>query len=696
MKTKRGYSLQAKMTYPYMPLKESIRRIITRKDILDSCEKWRSRQQNIPSSYLGDIYDGNVWKRFSSDEFKNYLKYPYCFLVALNVDWFEPFERGVYAVGALYLTILNLPRDLRYKPENIVLVGIIPGPKEPKYNINSYLTPLVLDLSEGWNVGFHIRSSHITIKVALACVSCDIPASRKVCGFLSHNAAFGCNKCLKKFNVSFGSRCDYAGFDRENWVLRTAEQHHQQVDEIRTHVTKTAIRACESKYGVRFSALLALPYFDPITFTAIDVMHNLFLGTAKHMVELWMNGNILDREKLLHIESLVNKFTVPSDIGRLPTNISSGYGGFTANQWRSWITIYSPVVLKSILPNDHLQCWLLYVRACSILCARFIKKTDVNSADLYLLQFCRKCETIYGRNACTPNFHLHLHLKQCFLDFGPSHSFWCFAFERFNGILGSYHTNNRAIEVQLMRRFCNEQSARQLELPPEIMKYLCTSTNQNAPSCDACCVFQTFSLSLGSLNNSDFFLRAESGVIFPLSPCRKKIMSTNLLAKLKFVYNKLYPSLVFPHISQFYDQYGRITLGGDVIGSRLPGPNNAASSVIMAYWPHSGHSTSNLSRMEVGVVQYFLLHETTIVNSSISESKKVKHLFAYVEWKEHHSNVDWFGASATVCTDMYRDSSFIPAQRIACRCAHALMPVNFGSHSETVFVASPLPIRYSL
>ena len=112
----------------------------------------------------------------------------------------------------------------------------------------------------------------------------------------------------------------------------------------------------------------------------------------------------------------------------------------------------------------------------------------------------------------------------------------------------------------------------------------------------------------------------------------------------------------------------------------------------MAYWPHSGHSTSNLSRMEVGVVQYFLLHETTIVNSSISESKKVKHLFAYVEWKEHHSNVDWFGASATVCTDMYRDSSFIPAQRIACRCAHALMPVNFG----TVFVASPLPIRYSL
>ena len=68
----------------------------------------------------------------------------------------------------------------------IVLVGIIPGPKEPKYTINSYLTPLILELTEGWSVGFRIRSgsSHITIRVALACVSCDMPASRKVCGFL--------------------------------------------------------------------------------------------------------------------------------------------------------------------------------------------------------------------------------------------------------------------------------------------------------------------------------------------------------------------------------------------------------------------------------------------------------------------------------------------------------------------------------
>ncbi len=59
-------------------------------------------------------------------------------------------------------------------------------------------------------------------------ITCDIPASRKVasrkvCGFLGHNAALGCNKCFKTFDVVSPGVTDYSGFDRENWVLRTCE-----------------------------------------------------------------------------------------------------------------------------------------------------------------------------------------------------------------------------------------------------------------------------------------------------------------------------------------------------------------------------------------------------------------------------------------------------------------------------------------
>ena len=69
------------------------------------------------------------------------------------------------------------------------------------------------------------------------------------------------------------------------------------------------------------------------------------------------------------------------------------------------------------------------------------------------MEFCKKFERLYGKDLVTPNMHLHGHLKECLLDYGPFHSYWCFSLERFNGVLGSFHTNNRSVEIQLMRKF---------------------------------------------------------------------------------------------------------------------------------------------------------------------------------------------------------------------------------------------------
>ena len=160
-----------------------------------------------------------------------FLSEPGNFALMLNMDFFHPYKHVEYSLGAIYLTILNLPRGTRNKSNNVILVGLIPGPHEPQHDINSFLEPLISDLLELWSgIELNVRSFNCKMKIrcALVCVACDLPAGRKTCGFLSYNARFGCSRCWKQFSGCVGSM-DFSGFDRENWRERTGAEHRELV-----------------------------------------------------------------------------------------------------------------------------------------------------------------------------------------------------------------------------------------------------------------------------------------------------------------------------------------------------------------------------------------------------------------------------------------------------------------------------------
>ena len=196
----------------------------------------------------------------------------------------------------MYMIVQNLPRKLRYKKANMILVAIIPGPREPKLTMNSFLYPLEQELKELWK-GVSISCPNhplkqIPIRAALTCCACDIPATRKLCGFLGHSAKLGCSKCTKKFptittpgaDISDNDKQrDYSGYDRENWHERSLSEHRQQAINYTQARTKSVQKSIESDHGIRYSVLLELPYFNPIRFAVVDPMHNLFLGTGKHV-----------------------------------------------------------------------------------------------------------------------------------------------------------------------------------------------------------------------------------------------------------------------------------------------------------------------------------------------------------------------------------------------------------------------------
>ena len=96
------------------------------------CQSWKSR---VSSDVLEDVYDGNIWKDFQVVDGQPFLCSAWRIGLMIIVDWFQPYERTTCSVGAIYLT---LPRSVRSKGENVILVGILPDLHEPQHDINHY------------------------------------------------------------------------------------------------------------------------------------------------------------------------------------------------------------------------------------------------------------------------------------------------------------------------------------------------------------------------------------------------------------------------------------------------------------------------------------------------------------------------------------------------------------------------------
>ena len=715
VRTKAGTVYRPLKIYPYQSIKSAIAAFVRMPSFIECCELWRRRNNFRESGYLTDIYDGDIWSKH-----KEFLDAPYNYLLTLNIDWFSPFEHGRYSIGAIYLTILNLPISIRNKPENIILVGLIPGPNEPELTLNSFLAPLVEELNTAWTHGFEVHTVEAgqqqfskTIRLALTCVACDIPASRKVCGFLGHRATFGCNKCYKTFKhvkEDTGSWTNYGGFDRHQWPLRTNEDHRRQCAEIseifRTQGTQSALQAAESKKGLRYSILLDLPYFDPICCTVVDPMHNLFLGTGKHMMEVWLGGDFLSRRNLDDMERLVSQFIIPEGIGRVPSKISNHFGGFTADQWKNWITIYSSVLLWQQLDSQHWNCWILFVRAVKLLTSRILTVSDLTEADSLLLQFCITFEELYGDRHCTMNMHLHLHLCRCLQDFGPGHAFWLYAFERYNGILGSFHTNNTRIESQLVQKFLESQSTGtgnhvhtpavdeelQKMLPKHQMyKETCTNSNVHV---DNVVLFLT--VASGPLSNITFkTCKAYYGMLKSVGPFREYVLPDLEVQRLKSVLKEVF-GLDAELKSKFVLEFGKIIIGDDLVGSAMRSAS-ASSSFIMAHWP--GGPLCTTPDWIVGEVRYFL--EVTVAHQVENAMVDLKQIFAFVHWRKPHQLKDILTQHvAYVCERLSYESckwNYLPVHRISKRCAHITLPLKLpGDITETVTVACPVQLRLRL
>ncbi|EIW77539.1 hypothetical protein CONPUDRAFT_41162, partial [Coniophora puteana RWD-64-598 SS2] len=179
------------------------------------------------------------------------------------------------------MVCLNLPPHLRYKLENVYLVGVIPGPREPSLDqVNHLLQPLVDDLLCLWVNGIRLNRTYKfsggrIVRVALGPLVCDLPAARKTAGFAGHSADLFCSFCRL-------SRKDISNLVKASWPERSSDQHLHDAKRWKNAKNEGERQKMAMRRGTRWSELLRLTYWDPLKFTVLDAMHNLFLGEFQH------------------------------------------------------------------------------------------------------------------------------------------------------------------------------------------------------------------------------------------------------------------------------------------------------------------------------------------------------------------------------------------------------------------------------
>ena len=694
--------------FVYQSIISCLKRFVNRKGFLQRCEHWRDR--TMPRNMLGDIYDGKLWKDLNSIDGVPFLASHGCLCLTMNIDWFNPFKEAPYSAGAIYLVIQNLPRTERYKLENVILVGLIPGPREPKCNINIFLKPLVKELGELYH-GVKLKNSdsifgETKVRAVLSCVLCDLPATRKVCGFLSYNAKFGCSKCLKQFPKEHLSKNNFSGYDIKNWPQRDSKTHIDKALAAMQANTADSRASIESSYGARYSELFSLSYYDVIRYHVVDPMHNLFLGIAKHAVKTWRSLGVLKEKDFEILQCKVDSINPPAGIVRIPRKIGSAFSSFTADEWKHWTLLYSVYALRGVLPEDDYRCWCVFVDACRILCQLTITTDEVHDAHCLIVAYCNRFVELYGPMECTPNMHMACHLQTNLLDYGPLAAFWAFSFERYNGTLEGLQKSWNGPEKQMFKKF--------LDLQAITVGHASGSCNSLLNMMFASALLTPSTSSSGNFSsfnqtsmNSLYLVEQTVYHVCPVrsldatlkekyllsQPKREKCFNPQEMKDIEQMYRTLYPESDSFKPSHFYYESKQVFVNGEEYISTQS--RSKRSSAIVAHWgnEHSrGIDSTGTLPLRVGVVNTFISHQVTFQSSGKTSSKV--HCLARISWLEDHPQRSFFHPSIIVTSNLFDDpspASFMPVARICARCAVlSNLKYTFDYGEDNVCLSIPL------
>ncbi|RDX47419.1 hypothetical protein OH76DRAFT_1456796 [Lentinus brumalis] len=156
------------------------------------------------------------------------------------------------------------------------------------------------------------------------------------------------------------------------------------------------------------------------------------------------SATIFNSDVLRELQKDIKQAFLPSWLEKPPSNIGeASHGKLKADHWRTLCTVSMVITLEE---TEALECFMHLVAAVDLATRRTMSADRANAYDSHMEMYLRRLRTLYNANL-TPNHHLALHLKDFLLLFGPTHGWWAFPFERYNGLLQRLKTNSKPSDM---------------------------------------------------------------------------------------------------------------------------------------------------------------------------------------------------------------------------------------------------------
>nr|OBZ69640.1 hypothetical protein A0H81_10344 [Grifola frondosa] len=308
--------LKPTKTFMYHHFHDYLASLLSRKDMEEymdqSCDDLLKSQSSPSPDFVKHAFEGEFLRSFPGPSpgtlfIDRQGEGRYAF--ALHIDFFSPEGMTVRGAktscGMISMACLNLPFDIRYKPENMYVAGIVPGPNEPHLDeLNHYLRPLVDDLVLSYERGVRFSRTSLhrfgrVTRSTVALVIADLPAARKAAQMAAHSSHF---YLLSSIN---SRRTD---LDSPDWQCRDKDVLRRQAEDWK-HASNVSERKSLFKVnGVRWSELWRLRYWDPPRQLVVDSMHCIFEGIVENHCRIMLN---LTTQSASGPESIIPAFHYP-------------------------------------------------------------------------------------------------------------------------------------------------------------------------------------------------------------------------------------------------------------------------------------------------------------------------------------------------------------------------------------------------